>query len=820
VTVGVTPREEIRASPALAAAVPASPQGNVWFGGIAASTLVAATAVGLWLAFGVGMRDLLLFAAYQAGFVALPGWLLYRALAPRDSLGRTVVFGWSLGYALEVSAFLAASAVGARGLFAFYPLLSAPLAVAVLRQRRERDRPRPNGDRRAVWAAAATGIVTLLYLAVTYFTKTPLPWDIEKVTYNTDIPYHLTLAGEALHHWPMTDPNISGTGLYYHVWAHLDLAATSSVTGLPLPLLLFRFALVPLTLLFLGQLLIAGRAFTGRAWTGAVAGALLLLVGEVDLEPWLSYPFLGLFFTDVWLSPTFLLGLVFFVPAITLLAERLTTGESLRAGWRQWLLLCMFLIACSGAKATILPVVLGALAITIALRWWTTRRVEANALAAVGAAALSLLVFYLLIYRHSSLGLGLEPFGSYANMAWVTDLRHAIGDGIGWPLGVTLATLGLFGPQLAGLGAFFLLRRRLDTRRLFLLALFVVGLGPFVLMHQSGNSQVFFAEYGLVGATLLAAEGIVLLATAWAPREVMRASGVAILATAACVVLVVYGIATNIDIGSRSLVVFVALEAVFLLLWRYGSPSGRRMPLVAAAVTSATGLFVVLWRFGVNTNLADAGYELVAALLLLGLGALLVLRGERRRELGLLLVIGFATVGALDLPLDQGPDAVNRIQNDQPFFNAGETGLNNGLYDGLAWIRDHTSADAVLAVNNYEERNGGFVLPVYVYYSAFAERRVFLEGWLFSAASWNIVGQDALTSRKVPFPERLRLNRAVFERADAQALRVLVRNYGVRYLVDDRLQGKASPALGRLGRMAYMNPSVIVYAVGPAQRHA
>ena len=121
----------------------------------------------------------------------------------------------------------------------------------------------------------------------------------------------------------------------------------------------------------------------------------------------------------------------------------------------------------------------------------------------------------------------------------------------------------------------------------------------------------------------------------------------------------------------------------------------------------------------------------------------------------------------------------------------------------------------MLAVNNHEERNGGVILPTFVYYGAFAERRVFLQGWLFTATAWKIGGEDVRELRKVPFPERLRLNTAVFERADRTALRVLVRDYGVRYLVDDRIQGKASPELGRLGRLVYQNPSVIVYAVGP-----
>jgi hypothetical protein len=175
-------------------------------------------------------------------------------------------------------------------------------------------------------------------------------------------------------------------------------------------------------------------------------------------------------------------------------------------------------------------------------------------------------------------------------------------------------------------------------------------------------------------------------------------------------------------------------------------------------------------------------------------------------------------IGALDVPLDQGPNAIDRLRSGASFHDAKETGLSRDLYQGLTWIRRNTSTNAVLAVNNYRERNVAYGAATYFYYSAFAERRVFLEGWLFTVAAWNILGEKALTSKRIPFPTRYRLNEAVFKRADANALRVLVRQYGVRYLVADKVQGTFTPALARLGRVAYNNPAVTVFAVGPARR--
>jgi hypothetical protein len=55
-------------------------------------------------------------------------------------------------------------------------------------------------------------------------------------------------------------------------------------------------------------------------------------------------------------------------------------------------------------------------------------------------------------------------------------------------------------------------------------------------------------------------------------------------------------------------------------------------------------------------------------------------------------------------------------------------GMSVALYSGLAGVRGHTPNCAVLAVNNhYLSVSDGD--SRYFYYSAFAERRVFLERW-------------------------------------------------------------------------------------------
>ena len=792
---------------------------------IAPFAMVLATAVGIWLATGVGGRDVILFLCYQVGFVVAPGFLVFRALLPEESFTRSIVFGWAVGYALEIGMYALAAASSVRGLYVCYPLLAAPLIPLVVRRWRASDETTDPTASRALWTAAAVGVVTLGYLGLSYFARTPLPWDVAKVTYDTDVPFSLSLAAEALHHWPMTDPNVSGSPFHYYVAAHLDLAATSDVTGIPLPVSLFRLAVVPMSLLVIAQFVIAGRAFVGRLSAGALAAGLFLLVGEVDPEPWFSFPFLGLVFEDVWLSPTFLVGLVFFLGAVTLIGERITSAAAVRAGTRHWLVVAVFLVACAAAKPSALAVLLGGLALMLV--WWSVsrRRLNANAAFATGLTASIALVFYLGAYSNSNFGLGLHPFRAFEAMSWANDVRDRLGDTAGWPLAVVAGALGLFGPQLAGL--MLVRRRNLDEGRSFLLAMLAVGLAGFVLFHQSGNSQVYFSHYGLVGGTLLAAEGLLALGAAFPARRSVLAAAVMSLATATAIAFVVYGVVVHFSppgpslpaLHARGALAMGLLMAMFLAVWLWGLPE-RRSLLFAACFVGSTAIVLASWRAGWMTYRPNDGLVVIAALVAITGIAVLLTRGRRRREFMLALLVVVITVGAVDVPLDHAPNAIDRARAGLPVSNAGATGMSRELNDGLAWIRDHTSPDAVLAVNNFKEAYGRSRKATYFYYAAFAERRVFLEGWLYSAQSWNVLGENAVNERRSPFPRRLRLNRAVFERADPRALRVLVREYGVRYLVDDKLQGRATPEVRALGRLVYDNEAVAVYAVGPDDGHA
>ena len=92
-------------------------------------------------------------------------------------------------------------------------------------------------------------------------------------------------------------------------------------------------------------------------------------------------------------------------------------------------------------------------------------------------------------------------------------------------------------------------------------------------------------------------------------------------------------------------------------------------------------------------------------------------------------------------------------------------------------------------------------LPRYFYYSAFAERRVFLEGWDYSR-----IGDRS---------DRIALNERVFKNADPEALRLMVEKYGVTYLVVDKVHGSDNARLATLARLVFSNPDVTIYSVRP-----
>lgn len=707
---------------------------------------MGAVTLALECAFGASLGDALIYAGYEGAFVVVPGCLVYAALSDRsDSSLRVLAMGWALGYVLEVLAFVLTAATDRRGLFAIYPVVVAGFALFVCWRRRSLRRALPPSGP-GVFAAVLTAvcILAVAYVAASSFPTVPLPGSRTAV-YSLDSSAQLAIAGDAKHHWPIQDPNLAGEPLPYHFFVHAHLAAASQVTGLGLPLVYFRLFICPLVVALVLLFAMAGEGLLGSRYAGLLAAGLTVFIGEIRLDfrqsLFASTPFFGLFFTLMLISPSFLFGLVLFVPLIVLVGERLT-GRLGVGSWPHWLLVALFLYGSSGAKVSIPPVVMLALGLYGLCQLLTKRRVPAEVL---WIAALALLIygcFYLTQYFGHSSGLGIAPFDVFTEFPGVLTLKSGLAALLpSLPgkhllltvIGVVVGLLGLLAPTLAGLPWLFGRGRPLTPERQWLLAILAAGLLCLVLLSGKGTgNQLYLVFYGLVGGYLASADGLRL---AWIARPkrslhyrrmaLLFIGWLTMLAMILALPLIAGRPAGNAGNSGQFVLLYVALVASLALLY------------VATSAWSRTG------RWG--------AVSLVCAALLL--------------------------VGSLDTPAGRlWPSLISRPSTAQT-----GKGVTPRLYHALAWIRDRSAPGSVIAVNS-RNRSGSD-------YAALAERRVFVGASVYSQRARDEGFEEVQKGIKDPFADRRSLNDALFTRGDPQALASVVRRYGVRLLLIDRVNG-------------------------------
>jgi hypothetical protein len=737
---------------------------------------VAVVGAALLLGFGVTPWELCRYAAYEVFLVGLPGVLVYRALA-RDpgTILRQVAIGWPLGCVIEIGAFALTATLDLRDLFPAVPLLVAGVAALWLhRSKRQGDRrhaseiPLPPA---AAWSVAAVVALALSYLAVGYFTQTPLPHDTASVSYPPDNVWDIGLVAEAKHHWPMQSPSVSGEPFRYQIFVFVHMAAVSQVTGIEPSTILFR--LFPAGLISLVAVGVAalGRRFGPSPWVGPLAVALVLLVGELDLLPEQATPFASPFFDDLALSPTFLFGIPPFL-AVTTLVLTFVESEQ-RPSLGELALLAALMVGCAGAKGSILPVVLGGLVLLLGWNWLRRRDLPRSLLAVLAMAVAVFGLIYVLLYSGGgNAGFGLDVF----DFTHFTVFDGLVNPGSRGPVGDFLLTgaigsLSLVAMLLPTLGIIWVLARpgSLEPGEAWLLATFAAGLGAFLLLSQPGESQIYFLYYGYIAACVVSARGILsALGRAQAGRErSLRATGGMVAAALA--------------VGGAAAVVLY----------------------VRGSATAGLGRLAI-------------GYGLAALAILVLAKVALRLSGRNLRilEAALLLTI---CLGLLNTPIDAGVPAVEDLAAGRPLHPTDQPeqqGMTDGLRDGLTWLRQHSGPNDVIAVNNHTLDRDGFDSR-YFYYSAFAERRVFLESWLYTSDADEIGDARVAAGEELPFPNRQGLNTAVFE-GDREAARRLASDYGVRYLLVDRLHAPAG-GLGRLGLgpPVFQNQAVAIYRLEP-----
>jgi hypothetical protein len=480
------------------------------------------------MAHGVPGATAAVFWATVLGQVVVPGVLLCRGsrlCAPGDAwlvLGQ----GSTIGLAIQGLAVLGGRAVGAPWL----PTLAAVgAATAGLALARRALRPPAEGapPARALTLAVVLAAVLLQPLVSTERLGEPVPFDLL---------FHAGIASELRHRWPLEDPRVAGVPLHYHLLSYALPVEAADRAGAPVvdPLL----ALAPLFWVGLLALQVsnAGRIVFRDGRAGALGAAVVLLHTDpgrfLGLGPGAFNSHLA---TGIFGSPTTVCGLV-------LLAGLTVCLESwVEAGGRRHLAATGLLAAAaSGAKTTVLPVVLGGLALAagralilrnpIGLRRWVVAFL-------VAAAAGAPLTLWQTSGEASYSGMArFGPGAAFSSSAFGVACAHWLAPGgASGPAAVGALTLWLVGYLgLAGVAAASWLagrEGRLREIQAWALALFAVGLATTLLLDVPGLSQLFLLYNGQLLLGLFAGAGLA-RATRW-PRSLVDAATAVLLALAA-----------------------------------------------------------------------------------------------------------------------------------------------------------------------------------------------------------------------------------------------------------------------------------------------
>jgi hypothetical protein len=310
------------------------------------------------------------YAAYFALHVAVPGVVAtYFVSRGPLSLAHVVALGVPTGFALEILTYLGLAAIDARAVHAWMPLGWGGLLLAMHRRHGEWPvRWRVSGHHAGICLGLLVAfLATTVMAASQMFAESPLADGLPTRAIFHDWVYLVSRAAVIKNNWPLDDPSLSGTPLQYHYFMMVHAAAVSATTGIELTAVMLRLIFVPLGAVLVTQAYVLGRAVARSPWGGVLAALLLVMASEVSFAPSYGDPmFLGLFVRWLFVSPTFFFGMIFCGALLIAVAQ---VAKLRRCTARHYLWLLLLGAAGTGAKGTLLPVVLFALALWVAWRW-------------------------------------------------------------------------------------------------------------------------------------------------------------------------------------------------------------------------------------------------------------------------------------------------------------------------------------------------------------------------------------------------------------------------------------------------------------------
>lgn len=345
---------------------------------------------------GYDLGTVAAYAFYLALHVVLPGGLVLCAVNRGPvSLSHLVALGIPTGFAVEIFTYLGLAAIDARALHAWMPLGWAALAVGIRRrQGRWPVRWRVTAHHAGICLVLLVAfLATAIMAASQMFAESPLADGMPTRAIFHDWVYLVSRAAVIKNNWPLDDPSLSGTPLQYHYFMMVHAAAVSATTGIELSAVMLRLVFVPLGAVLVTQAYVLGRAVARTPWGGVMAALLVVVASEVSFAPSYGDPmFLGLFVRWLFVSPTFFFGTIFCGALLIAVAR---CAKLRHCTLRHYLWLLLLGAAGTGAKGTVLPVVLGALGLWVVWRWWCDRVLPRRLVAFGLCLALAFAVVYL-----------------------------------------------------------------------------------------------------------------------------------------------------------------------------------------------------------------------------------------------------------------------------------------------------------------------------------------------------------------------------------------------------------------------------------------
>lgn len=597
---------------------------------------------------------------------------------------------------------------------------------------------------------AALGLLLMITIAARMYAPSPL--DEGRLLHSThhDWVYLVSRAAEIKTHWPLEDPSLAGTPLSYHYFLMAHVAAASQVTGLEISLVMLRLAALPMGAALLMQAFVLGRLLANSARAGVLAASLLLVAGEVSGSDAASGGvFQSLFVSWLFISPTFHLGMIF-MGALMIWMHRIIEGVPRPIDYAVFFLLA---VAGTGAKGT----TVGPLAAAAALwcvwqvatgRGWPVRMAVCGGLLFAGF--LTAYVGFLRGYSGNGTQLSLFAFPSVAPFwlehvdgwrAWLATQGFSewLSANLAGAVGAAVVALGMNGVLFAGLWHAYRVGRRPG-------GVFVAWLGLVAIACLAFGNVLFLDSHG---------ESYLYLPMKF-PLAVLAAAGASLFLQQR---LSSEGLTEN---QRRTLVRFSALVGTGIVI--FGLTMAGVFTWGIALVAGGTALFV----------LAPArGESFVAGMSARGSGRTLFRLLPLFPAIGVLTVqiSFFASANRSGIALWRATAAAGR-----------EEGLVE-LHEALDWVRRNTPQDALLVATTFRAE---FATPdaartvdrtaadKHYYYSALAERRLYIEGPAYvrdqGEAAVRLHAVSRIMEGQMPMPSPDRSRRSVYLLVDHAAL--------------------------------------------------